>query len=60
MRSVQGHHGLYKAPTGAVINTDKQAYQRALERKKEKQKQAELEGRLERIESLLERLLNGK
>jgi len=57
---VEGHHSLYKNSSGAVINTDKQAYQKAIEKKKEKQRMVEVESRLERIEKLLERLIDVK
>lgn len=57
MRKVQGHSNLYKTESGAIVNTDRSAYLRAKERKAEKQKINNLENRLEKIESLLERLL---
>ena len=60
MIKIADHHGLYKAPSGAVVNTDKRAYQRAVDRKKEKQRMNELEARLEKMEKLLERLSNVK
>lgn len=59
MIKVQGQHHLYKTPSGAVVNTDKQAYVKAKERKKEAQRLTEVENRLERIEALLEKILNG-
>jgi hypothetical protein len=59
MIKVEGHHGLYKANNGAVLNTDIKAYEKAKEKKKEKQRVSEMENRLDRIEKMLERLLNG-
>jgi len=35
MIKIEGHHNLYKSSSGAVINIDKKAYQKAVERKKE-------------------------
>lgn len=60
MIKIEGHHNLYKSSSGAVINIDKKAYQKAVERKKEKQRMSEIEDRLERIEKLLERLIDVK
>jgi hypothetical protein len=57
MQKVEGHTGLYKKGN-AVVNTDYSAFLRAKERKKEKQKVNELENRLNRIEELLERLID--
>lgn len=57
MKRVQGHSNLYKTETGAVVNTDYSAYLRAKERKAEKNRINNLEDRLEKIESLLTRLL---
>ena len=60
MIKIEGHHNLYKSSSGAVINIDKKAYQKAVERKKEKQKMNQIEERLDKIEKLLERLLDAK
>lgn len=57
MRKIQGHSNLRKTESGAVINTDRSAYLAAKQRKAEKSKINNLEERLNRIESLLERLL---
>lgn len=57
MKRVEGYSGLYKKGN-AVVNTDYQAFLKAKERKKEKQKVSELESRLDRIEELLERLID--
>jgi len=57
MRRVEGHDNLYK-DGNVVVNTDYSAFLRAKERKKEKQKVNDLENRLNRIEELLERLID--
>lgn len=57
MRKVEGHNNLYKNGN-VVVNTDYSAFLRAKERKKEKQKVNDLENRLNRIEELLERLID--
>lgn len=57
MIKVEGHTNLYKG-NGAVINTDWKAYERAKLKKKEKQRVENLENRLDKIETLLMRLLN--
>jgi len=57
MRRVEGHNNLYK-DGNVVVNTDYSAFLRAKERKKEKQKVNDLENRLNRIEELLERLID--
>ena len=57
MQRVEGHTNLYKKGN-AVVNTDYSAFLKAKQKKKEKQKVSELEARLERIETLLERLIN--
>jgi len=57
MRRVEGHNNLYK-DGNIVVNTDYSAFLRAKERKKEKQKVNDLENRLNRIEELLERLID--
>lgn len=60
MMKVEGHHSLYKKPSGAVVNTDMKAYESAKKKKAEKQRLIDVENRLERIEKLLERIVNGK
>ena len=57
MRRVEGHDNLYK-DGNVVVNTDYSAFLRAKERKKEKQKVNDLENRLNRIDELLERLID--
>jgi len=57
MKKVEGHNNLYKNGN-VVVNTDYNAYLKAKERKKEKQKVNDLENRLNRIEELLERLID--
>lgn len=59
MIKVDGHHGLFKNHSGAVVSTDMKAYERAKERKKEKQRLSELEQRVQMMEQILERLANG-
>lgn len=61
MNKVQGREGLYKDPAnGGVVNTDNNAYELAKQHKrkiiKERQKNVELEQRIERLESLIEKL----
>ena len=58
MKKVEGFSSLYKKSDGAVVNTDMSAYHAAKKRKQEKQRLNNVEDRLERIEQLLERLLN--
>jgi len=58
MIKVEGQSSLYKTNSGAVVNADWKAYEKAKERKKEKERLSELENRLGRIEELLERLIN--
>ena len=60
MQRIKGHSNLYKNETGAVVNTDYSAFLRAKERKREKGRINNLESRLEKIESLLTRLLDGE
>ena len=57
MIKVEGHSDLYKKGN-AVVNTDYSAFLRAKERKKQKQKVNDLEARLNKIEELLERLID--
>ena len=58
MNRVEGHSNLYKKEGGVVVNTDYDAFLRAKEKKKEKQRVIDMENRLNRIEELLERLLD--
>lgn len=58
MKKVQGHTALFKNDSGAVLNTDWKAYEKAKERKKEKEKITQLENRLDRIEQLLMEILS--
>lgn len=58
MKRIEGHSNLYKNGAGAVVNTDYSAFVRAKERKAEKNKVNNLEERLNKIESMLERLLS--
>ena len=58
MIKVEGHSSLYKNKSGAIVNTDWSAYEKAKQRKKEKERMSQLENRLDRIESLLEKLIN--
>ena len=57
MKKIEGHTNLYKKDSGVVVNTDYSAYIKAKERKHQKSKINTFEQRLDRIESLLERLL---
>lgn len=62
---VEGHTNLVKdLSNGAVINTDKVAYEIAMRRRREtdetKNRIAKLEDKLNNIEQLLERLINVK
>lgn len=56
---VEGQHHLYKTVSGAIVNTDKKAYESAKKRKADQQRLTDVENRLERIEKLLERIANG-
>lgn len=58
MNNVQGHSNLLKLKNNGVVNTDMSAYYSAKKRKEEKLKLESLENRLDRIEKLLERLIN--
>lgn len=58
MKKVEGHTHLYKKDNGAIVNTDWSAYEKAKRRKQEKQRVSQLENRLDRIETLLERLID--
>ena len=58
MKQIEGHPNLIKKDNGAIVNVDLDAYNRAKQKKKEKERVASLESRLDRIEALLERLLN--
>lgn len=60
MKRIDGHNNLYKNEIGAVVNTDMRAFHKAKEKKKEKQRVDMLESKLERIESLLEKLIDVK
>lgn len=62
---VQGHEGLRKdLRTKAVVNTDETAFEKALRLKEQRLKELnrveELETKVERLESLIEKLLEGK
>jgi hypothetical protein len=59
MVKVQNHHSLYKTTSGAVINTDQKAYDKAKERKREKERMNNLESKIERLEMILEKIVNG-
>lgn len=58
MKRVEGFSNLFKNESGAIVNTDMKAYEKAKERKKEKEKVAQLENRLDRIEQLLMEILS--
>ena len=58
MQRVEGHSNLYKKEGSVVVNTDYDAFLRAKQKKKEKQRVNDMENRLNRIEELLERLLD--
>ena len=58
MNRVEGHSNLYKKEGNVVVNTDYSTFLKAKERKKEKQRVNDMENRLNRIEELLERLLD--
>lgn len=60
MKKVQGHSNLYKTESGAVITTDWKVYEKAKERKLKEKRVDELENRLDKIEYLLERILDGQ
>lgn len=57
MKKVEGYSNLYK-DSHCVVNADWKSYERAKQKKKEKDRVMNLEQRMERIESLLERLLD--
>lgn len=59
MLKVENHHNLFKTNTGAVVNADKRAYERAKARKADKERVSELEEKVERLERMLERILDG-
>ena len=58
MIKVEGQHNLYRNESGAIVNADWAAYERAKKKKKEKERVDNLEKRLGRIEELLENLIN--
>ena len=58
MIKIQNHHSLYKSPSGAVVNTDQKAYEKAKERKREKERMNTLESKVQKLEALLEKILN--
>ena len=58
MKRVEGHSNLYKKEGNVIVNTDYNTFLKAKERKKEKQRVIDMESRLNRIEELLERLLD--
>ena len=58
MIRVQNHHSLYKSHSGAVVNTDQKAYEKAKERKREKERMNTLESKVQKLEALLEKILN--
>ena len=58
MNRVEGHSNLYKKEGNVIVNTDYNTFLKAKERKKEKQRVIDMESRLNRIEELLERLLD--
>ena len=59
MIKVQNHHSLYKSPSGAVVNTDVKAYEKAKERRREKERMITLESKVQKLEAILENILNG-
>jgi hypothetical protein len=60
MKKVTGHSNLYKTNANAVVNTDYSAFLKAKERKRDKEKMNGMEERLNRIEHMLEMLLEEK
>lgn len=58
MIKVEGQQSLYRKDNGAIVNADWSAYEKAKQRKKEKERMSQLENRLDRIENLLERLID--
>ena len=58
MIKVEGHNALYRNEKGAIVNADWSAYEKAKKRKKERERISQLENRLDRIENLLERLID--
>ena len=58
MIKVEGQSSLYRKDNGAIVNVDWSAYEKAKQRKKEKERMSQLENRLDRIENLLERLID--
>lgn len=59
-RKIEGHSHLQKNETGAVVLADKKLYQRAKAKKAEREKMANIENRMDRIESLLIKLIEDK
>lgn len=57
MKKVKGHD-LYKNESGAVVITDMKKFQRAKERKMKDQRLEVLEEKMDRIESLLIKLVD--
>lgn len=56
MKKVEGHSGLIRNQSGAIVNNDQAAYLDALKRKNEKKRIAELEKRVEELEKALSSL----
>lgn len=59
MRKISGHSGLYKTETGAVITRDHKLYEHAKKKIEDKKRLENLENKMNRIEELLEKLVNG-
>lgn len=55
---VEGHGGLAKNSSGAIVAIDPKAYERAKKKKAERERLNTLEERMERIENLLLQLVN--
>lgn len=59
MRKIEGHSNLFKTIDGAIVNMEKGLYEKILARKEKEKRLQTVEDRLNRIEELLERLIDG-
>ena len=58
MKRIEGHSDLVKTESGAVITVNETVYERAKKKKLERERLNNLENKMERIEKLLEQLVN--
>lgn len=59
MRKIEGHSNFFKTIDGAIVNMEKGLFEKIKKRKEKEKRMEVIEDRLNRIELLLERLVDG-